>query len=124
MISSFAVLGFDVIHHRPNRYDHYILHHGAEVFHFLTRVINAIKFNLSGFELLACGHGLVQIGAGSVDLFAEKIRGVFAGRCSLSRGVVGLNTDAMMQAMDLDTAFTARNVDRAANVRAAVVFES
>jgi hypothetical protein len=60
------------MHQRSDFHQFDVLKRGVEILHFLARIIDAIPFELSGFQGLTGGNGLVQIGAGRIDLFGEK----------------------------------------------------
>lgn len=78
MVMFLIVRIFDVKHHWTDADDRHAFHAGGKIFHFLSCIIDVIKFDLCGFKLLTCADSLVQIGAGGVNLFIERIGGMDA----------------------------------------------
>ncbi len=65
---------FDVVHQGIHFHHLDVLKFGIEILHFLAGIVDSVPLELSGFQGLASGHCLVQVGAGGVDLLGEQER--------------------------------------------------
>lgn len=114
---------FNVVHHRVYFHHFHVVQCGVEVFHFLTRIIDAIPFELCLTQGLTGGYSLVQIRAGGIDFLSEKERGMDARPGQLTGVVIRRDVQIMFLGHDFDTAHTVFHINRAFNIRAAVVFQ-
>ncbi|ABP39893.1 conserved hypothetical protein [Yersinia pestis Pestoides F] len=114
---------FHVVHFRRN-FNHFdVFQFGVEIFNFLASVINAVPFELGGFQCLTGGHRFVQVRGRRIDFFGENERGVDTGTGQFAGIVIGWDVQVMVLCHDLNAAFTALHINRTLDVRTAVVFQ-